>query len=119
MPRIFDNIENWYWFAVCEGYDCGKLEVLDFPVNLRSIPDDVSDLAANLMIDLQANCVRKTRAQKTTSIEYDEFYPWKSKEIMDRIDLAIAMSYNLSDEESDFFINYDIKYLMGGANEEE
>ena len=119
MPRIFDNIENWYWFAVCEGYDCGKLEVLDFPVNLRSIPDDVSNLAANLMIDLQANCVQKTRVQKTTSIEYDEFYPWKSKEIMDRIDLAIAMSYNLSDEESDFFINYDIKYLMGGANEEE
>jgi len=112
------NLFYWYWFAVCEGYHCGKQEVLDFPVNLKAITGETAGLATALMADLQANSVRKFRSQKTTDIEYDEFYPWKSKGVMDKIDISIAPSYNLSDEETDFFINYDIKYRMGGADEE-
>lgn len=38
---------------------------------------------------------------------------------MDRIDLALAGLYGFTDEETDFLINYDIKYRTGGADEVE
>jgi len=31
----------------------------------------------------------------------------------------LAQLYGLADEETDFIINYDIKYRMGGADDEE
>ncbi|MBF0557115.1 MAG: hypothetical protein HQK96_21585 [Nitrospirae bacterium] len=46
-------------------------------------------------------------------VEYDEYYPKKSKPIIDEIDKALAKHYGFTDEELDFIINYDIKYRMG------
>jgi len=42
-----------------------------------------------------------------------------SKPIVDKIDLELAMFFGLTDEETDFIINYDIKYRMGGSDDEE
>ena len=36
-----------------------------------------------------------------------------SKDIIDKIDKALAQHYNFTEEELDFIINYDIKYRMG------
>lgn len=41
------------------------------------------------------------------------------KPIIDKIDLELAKIFGLSDEETDFIVNYDIKYRKGGADEEE
>jgi hypothetical protein len=46
-------------------------------------------------------------------VEYDEFYPDKSKPIIDSIDRVLAAHYGFTEEELDFIINYDIKYRMG------
>lgn len=43
----------------------------------------------------------------------------QSKIIIDQIDLLICKACGLSDEATDFIINYDIKYRMGGVDEEE
>ena len=45
--------------------------------------------------------------------------PKKSKSIIDRIDLALGQHYGFTSDETDFIINYDIKYRMGGADDEE
>ncbi len=37
----------------------------------------------------------------------------KSKNIIDEIDTVLAEYYGFTEEESDFIINYDIKYRMG------
>jgi hypothetical protein len=37
----------------------------------------------------------------------------ESKSIIDEIDRVLAQHYGFTDEELDFIINYDIKYLMG------
>lgn len=51
---------------------------------------------------------------KTTGrVEYDEFYPRRSKSIIDEIDRVLARHYGFTEEELDFIINYDIKYRMG------
>ncbi len=65
------------------------------------------------MRDLKKNSQMRQRNQKTTNVEYQEFYPSHSKPIIDEIDCALARHYGLSDEELDFIINYDIKYRMG------
>ena len=42
-----------------------------------------------------------------------EYYHKKSKDIIDDIDRVLAQFYGFTDEESDFIINYAIKYRMG------
>ena len=50
----------------------------------------------------------------------EEYYPVKSKTIIDEIDKVLAKHYGFTEEELDFIINYDIKYRMGDElNEEE
>jgi len=49
----------------------------------------------------------------TGVVEYDEFWPSKSKPIIDEIDCVLARHYGFTDEELDFIVKYDIKYRMG------
>ena len=73
------------------------------------------------MKDMRLNKNRKKCSYKNTGdVVYDEFYPRKSKHILDQIDLVLAKHYGLSHEESDFILNYDIKYRSGkDGNENE
>ena len=64
--------------------------------------------------DYQNNSFRKeTFYKKTGTVIYDEFYPKKSKQIIEEIDKVLAEHYGFTNEELDFIINYDIKYRMG------
>ena len=40
-------------------------------------------------------------------------YPRMSKEIIDKLDCVLAQHYGLTADETDYLINYDIKYRMG------
>ena len=42
-----------------------------------------------------------------------------SKSFLDDIDHALAKHYGFTGEETDFIINYDIKYRMGRDSQEE
>lgn len=43
---------------------------------------------------------------------------FRAKASIDEIDLAFGKLFGLIDAEADFIINYDIKYRMGGADDE-
>ena len=62
---------------------------------------------------------RRIRYQATGWIEYDEFYPRKSKPVADEIDHVLAKHYGFTEEELDFILNYDIKYRLGRDAESE
>ena len=47
------------------------------------------------------------------SVRFAQFFPKRSKSIIDKIDKALAKYYGFTEEELDFIINYDIKYRMG------
>ncbi|MDQ3775361.1 MAG: hypothetical protein M3461_13925 [Pseudomonadota bacterium] len=51
--------------------------------------------------------------KRNDGVEFQEFYPSKSKPIIDEIDQVLARHYGFTEEELDFIINYDIKYRMG------
>ena len=72
------------------------------------------------MKDYLKNSIIKERNQKQTGlVRYREFYPVKSKPIIDEIDKVLAAHYGFTEEELDFIINYDIKYRMGDELNEE
>lgn len=84
------------------------------------ISDDlVSIIEESWARDLKNHAYRKECNYKATGkVIYDEFYPKYSKPIIDEIDRVLAKHYGVTDEELDFIINYDIKYRMGGADDE-
>ena len=60
-----------------------------------------------------------TQNKRSGRIEQDSYKLSSSKNLIDQIDLKIGQFLDLSELEIDFIINYDIKYRMGGADEEE
>jgi len=107
-----------FYFWSCVTGNCRNLtndDVLEFPLPSTSaggIPDFRVPFE-NLMTDLKRNSKRRTYNYKSGPVEYDEFYPSKSKAIIDQIDTLLAEHYGFTEEELDFIINYDIKYRMG------
>ena len=117
------NSSLFYWWYVILS-DCRHLnlrEIRSFPIGIdemeKKIKQSLSQISADLMADLKHHAQRKETNYKTTGrVIYDEFYPRRSKPIIDKIDHVLAEHYGFTDEELDFIINYDIKYRMGLGN---
>jgi len=72
------------------------------------------------MTNIKKNSVRlEAKYEATGKVEYDQFFPRKSKPIIDEIDRVLAQHYGFTAEELDFIINYDIKYRMGKDTSDE
>ena len=118
LAMVNSNLFFFRWYALFEGYHCGKHEITSFPFGLSRMNDAVKGklevLAIRLMTDMKRNSSRKSAKYKASgSTTYQEFYPARSKPIIDEIDQVLAEHYGFTDEELDFIINYDIKYRMG------
>jgi len=114
MLAVFNsNIFYIYWHTYHDGYHCGKKNIEEF--NFGSINnEDIFSLGNKIAVHLVKTCKRKSTFYKTTGkVEYDEYFPKKSKHIIDEIDKVLAQHYGFTEEELDFIINYDIKYRMG------
>lgn len=118
------NSSIFYWWYIINSNcrDLTSREIDNFPMG-DLIPDrlllPLKGLVKKLMIDLKRNSIRKHTLYKSTGkVVFDEFYPKHSKHIIDAIDSLLAKHYCLSQEELDFIINYDIRFRMGGEEEE-
>ena len=115
LAILNSNLFFWWWYLLFEGYHCGRHEIYSFPVGMEKMTINIRKklvTQANiLMNDYKMKNRRKKAFYRTTGqIEYDEFYPRKSKAIIDRIDLVLAEHYKLSEIESDYIKNFDAKY---------
>jgi hypothetical protein len=121
------NSSTFFFYFVVLGdcFHCGKEFVLQFPFDLagamKNSGKQLAETAKRLIRDLKRNAIRKTAVSEMTgAVEYDEFWPSKSKPILDEIDRVLAEHYGFTAEELDFILNYDIKYRMGrDAGEED
>jgi hypothetical protein len=119
---IINSTLFYFWFTA-QG-NCRNITNDDIK-SAPTAPLDATDLDEvvthfeGLMIDLQNNSRRRVYEYKTGKVEYDEFYPSLSKASIDKIDLVLCKVYGFTDEETDFIINYDIKYRMGGTDDGE
>jgi hypothetical protein len=117
----------FYWQVFFDAFKAGKLCVESFPLGKLNDPatqGELIGLAKKLMGDMKSKAARfRANYAATGNVEYDQFYPRNSKSIVDAIDQVLARHYDFTAEETDFIINYDIKFRIGpsggsGENEE-
>ena len=114
------NSSVYYWFFknVSNCRDFSTREILPFPIgNLGAI--EFLSKGKALKDSYVKNRAVKNRIYPSGLVYYEEYYPAKSKSIIDEIDKVLAKHYGFTDEELDFIINYDIKYRMGDELGEE
>ena len=115
------NSSVFYWFFknVSNCRDFSLREISAFPIgDISKLP--LADIGNKLKNSYKSNRVIKSRIYPSGKVFYEEYYPVKSKTIIDEIDKVLAKHYGFTEEELDFIINYDIKYRMGDElNEEE
>lgn len=100
---------------------------LMFPISLSNLVTEselrISDLAKNLMLDVQAKSKIQIRNYSSRGREFvmrkQYFFFKESKNIIDDIDQLLAKHFGFSEEEIDFVINYDIKYRVSQVTSEE
>lgn len=95
---------------------------MPFPDVLHTKTDLAARLgqhADELMTNLRATADTRQMKFRHDRLEIECIIPKRSKRLIDTIDLDVANGFNFNAEETDFIINYDIKYRMGGADEEE
>lgn len=119
LIAVLNSSLFFWWFTIFS--NCRDL--VSREINSFCVPTFNMDpnLVLQLLADYEANAYRKETFYKSTGkVIYDEYYPSKSKPIIDKIDKVLAKHYGFTDEELDFIINYDIKYRMGdNLNEDE
>jgi hypothetical protein len=105
----------WWWLLLSDCRHLNRREIDRFPAGLaemsRRRKRALGALCRRLMADYRRHAVRKVCRYRTTGkVVYDEFYPGRSKAILDEIDRALAGHYGLPDDEVGFLIRYDLKY---------
>ena len=120
---ILNSSLFYFWFTV-QG-NCRNIagpDIEHFPVSDLASPklNGLRETFAELMADFKRHSKRRVYVYEAAGrVEYDEFYPDKSKPIIDKIDTVLAAHYGFTAEELDFIINYDSKYRLGRDTEAE
>ncbi|SFG67781.1 DNA methyltransferase [Prevotella sp. KH2C16] len=111
------SIYYWYYKNISNCRDYSEREISCFPIGNCTF--DFGNLQSQLQISYNSTKEIKNRTYDSGLIYYEEYYPAKSKPIIDEIDKVLARHYGFTEEELDFIINYDIKYRMGDELKEE
>jgi hypothetical protein len=122
LTAIMSSSTFYYFFKILSNCrDFGNKEFEEYKIGLLSSNEKnkLAAIGAKLGERLRETAALCSRNYPSGTIEYEEYYPWKAKDIIDEIDTILAKHYGFTDEELDFIINYDIKYRMGKGNGEE
>lgn len=104
----------YFWFvAYSDVYHCGRELILEFPCDIQELSKspELLQATAELMRAYRATAVRRTiRYQATGLVEYDEFYSRDVKRQIDCVDKVLVKLFEMSDDQLDFILNFDVKY---------
>jgi len=115
---ILNSSLYFLWFmAICNGRNLTSTDVARFAVG--SIGDAMQKRLVALFDRLMKDYKQHSFIRERTDCKFQEFSPSLSKGIIDEIDEALGQHYGFTASETDFIINYDIKYRMGVADSDE
>jgi hypothetical protein len=120
------NSSLFYWFITVYS-DCrhvNKREVDAFPIDLDKLrafaqSAKLRKQIQSLMADLKANSIERVMKFKHDTLTVRCIIPKLSKPIIDQLDRTLSAYYGFTPEETDFIINYDIKYRIGQSASDE
>lgn len=119
------NSSTYYWYYVMhsDARTNNPSDLKEFPIDIDSLPEKTKKKLISscdkLMKDLDKNSIMQQARYQTGDVEFQQFFPQKSKQYIDEIDSALAEHYGFNEKELDFIINYDIKYRMGKESDGE
>ena len=112
---INSSLFFYYWIAFSDCYNLTQTYLSNIGVPILN--DDVlelHELAEKLNKDLIKHIqIAEYSYKNRGNVTFAQFFPKKSKPIIDEIDKVLAKHYGFTEEELDFIINYDIKYRVG------
>jgi len=108
---------RWYLDAVSDGSHLNKREIDNFPFDPLSFVQRFDML--NKLASLISTTLLKTSFQRVMKYKHDTLtvqciVPRKAKSLIDSFDVKLGEFFGLTEDETDFLINFDIKYRMGG-----
>jgi len=119
------NSSLFYWFFIISS-NCRDLtlrEIQNFNINLNSLSAEhsrkLAGLADKLMMDYKKNSIEKVNNRKSGKVVYQEFYPGKSKHIIDQIDDVLADHYGFTEQQKNFIKSFDKRFRMGEEDGDE
>jgi len=114
------SLYYWYYKVNSNARDNNPSDLKRFPIDFEHFKESVIVLLAqfnqSLMLGYRVNSVTKTEQRSTGVVEFQRYKPKEMKSTIDEIDSLLAKQFDLSDEELDYIVNYDIKYRMGFNN---
>jgi hypothetical protein len=122
---IFNSNLFYWWLTIFS--DCRNLnarELLTIPFDFEGASaktrKELSRLVRRLMEDMEERSELRQMHYKRLglTLRIQCFYPKLSKPIIDSIDEVLAGHYGFSDDELDLLVNYEIKYRLGQATED-
>ena len=117
---INSNLFFYCWIISSDCYNLTKGDISKIHYPEFEKKEIIIRLSKLLTISNYENCnITSYNYLDRGEVNFAQFYPKKSKSIIDEIDKVLAQHYGFTDEELDFIINYDIKYRMGKELEEE
>jgi len=124
VSLLSSTLFYWHFMLTTNGRDLNPADLRAFPISPKKLStggkQKLIELSGELMKSYHANKVMKEKTSRTTGlVVYEEFYPRLSKDILDEIDKILGDELGLSKEQQDFFLNFEIKYRMGSADDDE
>ena len=117
LAILSSSLFFWYNTVNSDCRNLNKREVVSFPIPDHvpgSVYPVVDGLIDQLMADYRANSELRTvryQGKGAITVQYFNFRP--SKPILDDIDRLLGPIYGLTAAETDFIVNYEIKYRLG------
>lgn len=123
VSLLSSTLFYWNFMLTTNGRDLNPTDLRSFPVSSKKLSPKARKkliiLAAELMSSYHKNKATKEKTSRSTGqVVYEEFYPRLSKDVLDEIDAVIYEELGLSDEQQDFLFNFEIKYRMGGRDDD-
>lgn len=119
------NSSTYYWYYVMhsDARTNNPSDLKEFPIDIDSLSEKTKKKliasSEKLMKDLDKNSIMQEARYQTGDVEFQQFFPQKSKQYIDEIDIALCEHYGFNEKELDFIINYDVKYRLGKESEDE
>ncbi|MCK6631303.1 MAG: hypothetical protein L6Q31_02890, partial [Fimbriimonadaceae bacterium] len=125
IAAVLNSSLFFWWFNVSGNVrNITQRDISDFPLDVRdlaesAVGESLRKAFDELMLSYRQHSARRVREQQNGRVEYDEFYPGKSKSVMDKIDGLLATYLEMSPAEAQFIVDFDIKYRMGDSSDED
>ncbi len=117
---LSSNLFYFYQQVYSDGLHIKLSEIETFCVpkpNNDEILKEVETVYSNYLQDIEYHAIQHLTSQYSNITGFKEYKIKKSKHLIDKIDALICPLYGFTPQETDFIINYEIKYRLDLENE--